>query len=127
MVPEKQSNYGIFLDGTGFTVSEMRPSSAPLLSVAWASVIRVTAFKRDLLTVDCICLAITTEDGTTTEVNEEMMGWEAFTEALPTYLPGSRQWTDCFSQVAFPAFATNETEVFVRDYSQTGGKKRHTR
>jgi hypothetical protein len=110
------SDYSISIDAAGFAVSQTRSSSALLLSIAWSDVLRVTAFKRDRLIVDCICMAIATKDGTT-EVNEEMAGWEAFTEALPRYLPGSMQWADCFSQVAFPAFATNETQIFARECS----------
>ena len=72
------------------------------------------AYKQDWFTVDCICLAIGTADRMTTELNEEMEGWETLTDALPTYLPGSKNWSECFSQVAFPAFATNETVIFER-------------
>jgi hypothetical protein len=72
--------------------------------------------------VDCICLAIATTDGTTTEVNEEMEGWEELTEALPKQLPGSKPWSECFSQVAFPAFATNETVIFERKSSSEVSK-----
>jgi hypothetical protein len=74
----------------------------------------VTAFKRDCLTVDCIYMAVDTNDGITTDLNEEMEGWEAFVAALPNYLPGSRQWADCFSEVAFPAFSTNETLIYAK-------------
>jgi hypothetical protein len=90
----KQSDYGISVDAAGFAVSQTRPTPALLFSIAWSDVLRVTAFKRDWLTVDCICMAIATKDGTTTELNEEMAGWEAFTEALPRYLPGCMQWAD---------------------------------
>jgi hypothetical protein len=80
------------------------------------------AFKRDWGTVDCICLAIATTDRTATEVNEEMEGWEALTEALHKYLPGSKLWSECFFQVAFPAFATNETVIFDRKSSPEASK-----
>jgi hypothetical protein len=112
--PRKQSDYSISIDAAGFAVSQTSRTT-PLLSVAWSDVLRVTAFKRDWLIVDCICMAIATKDGRTIEVDEEMAGWEVFTEALPQYLPGSRQWADCFWQVAFPAFATNETQIFARE------------
>jgi hypothetical protein len=120
MPPRKQSDYGIFIDATGFSVSRTG-GTAPLLSVAWSDVLRLTAFKRDLLIVDCICMAIATRDGRTIEVNEEMVGWDAFTEALPRYLPGSGQWVDWFWQVAFPAFATNETQIFARGCAPSVG------
>ena len=115
--PPKQSDFGLSIDATGITVSRRRATSAPPHRIAWSDIVRVVAFKRDLLTVDCICLAIATTDGTTTEVNEEMEGWEAFTGGLPKHLPGSKDWTECFSEVAFPAFATNETVIFERNSS----------
>jgi hypothetical protein len=112
--PPKPSPYGISLEATGFAVSKIGPPSTTLISVAWADIIRVIAFKRDWLTIDCICLAIVSEDGTTTEVNEDMTGWEAFTEELPKHLPGTVTKANWFGQVAFPAFATNETQIFAR-------------
>jgi hypothetical protein len=112
--PPKRSDFGLSIDAAGITVIRKRPTSAPVHSIPWRDIVRVVAFKRDWLTVDCICLAFATADGTTTEVNEEMDGWETLTDGLPTYLPGSKDWSECFSQVAFPAFATNETVIFER-------------
>jgi hypothetical protein len=120
--PEKQSDFELSIDAAGITVSRKRPALAPLYSIAWSDVVRVVAFKRDWLTVDCISLAIATTDGTTTEVNEEMEGWEALTDALPKHLPGSKLWSESFSQVAFPAFATNETVIFDRTSSPNPAK-----
>jgi hypothetical protein len=112
--PPKQSDFGLSIDATGISVSRRRPTFAHLHTIAWSDIVRVVAFKRDCLTVDCICLAIATTDGTTAEVNEEMEGWETLTEALPNYLDGSKDWSECFSRVAFPAFAINETVIFER-------------
>jgi hypothetical protein len=112
--PPKQSDFRLSIDAAGITVTRRRATSAPGSPIAWSEVVCVVAFKRDLFVVDCICLAFAMADGTTTEVNEEMEGWEALTDALPKYLPGSKDWSECFSQVAFPAFATNETVVFER-------------
>ncbi len=82
--------------------------------MAWGDIVRAIAFKRDLITVDCICVQFTAGDGRTLEANEEMEGWESFINSMPEYLPGSKVWSECFSQVAFPAFTTNETVVFER-------------
>jgi hypothetical protein len=112
--PAKQSDLALSIDAAGITVSRKRPAFAPLDSIAWSDVVRVVAFKRDWLTVDCICLVIATIGETAIEVNEEMEGWEALTDALPKYLPGSKLWRECFFQVAFPAFATNETVIFEK-------------
>jgi hypothetical protein len=81
----------------------------------WSDVTRVTAFKRDWGTVDCICLAIGAKDQPALEVDEEMEGWEAFVNALPKHLPGCKPYDEWFTRVAFPAFATNPTVIYVRD------------
>src|SRR6185295_2147472 len=104
--PPKHSDFGLSFDAAGINVAGKRPTSASIHFIAWSNIVRVVAFKRDLLTVDCICLAFATADGMTTEVNEEMEGWEALTDALPKYLPGGKGWSEYFTQVAFPAFAT---------------------
>jgi hypothetical protein len=112
--PPKPSDFAVSIDAAGVTVISKRPASEPACSVAWSKIVRVVAFKRDMFTVDCICLQFATADGTATEVNEEMAGWEALTAAIPEHLPGSKVWNECFSKVAFPAFATNETVIFER-------------
>jgi hypothetical protein len=112
--PVKRSDSALSFDVTGIFVSRSRPHSAPLYSLAWSEIVRVVAFKRDLGVVDCICLAFDTADGMTTELNEEMEGWEPLTEALATYLEGSIAPREWFCRVAFPAFAANETVIFER-------------
>jgi hypothetical protein len=118
--PPKQSEFGLSIDAVGIKINKRSSTPAPLHSIAWSDIVRVVAFKLDLLTVDCICLEIATADGTTTEVNEEMEGWEALTDALPKHLPGGKVWFECFSEVAFPAFATNETVIFERKPGEPG-------
>jgi hypothetical protein len=53
-----------------------------------------------------------------------MEGWEALTDALPKHLPGSKDWSECFSEVAFPAFATNEMVIFERKSSLEKSQRR---
>src|SRR5437764_786947 len=105
-LPPKLSPFRISTDAAGITVRQVKPTSAPPTTIAWSDVMRLVAFKRDLGTVDCICVAIIGKDGPALEINEEMAGWEEFTEALPTRLPRSLDWVDCCSRVAFPAFAS---------------------
>jgi hypothetical protein len=101
-------------DSAGIVVAGNSPSAEPTHVMAWGDIVRAIAFKRDLITVDCICVQFTAGDGRTLEANEEMEGWESFINSMPEYLPGSKVWSECFSQVAFPAFTTNETVVFER-------------
>src|SRR5437879_1623158 len=103
-----QFNYAISFDANTFTVVEPKEAQVQPISLVWSDVRRVTVFKRDWVTTDCICIAVAVNDGTTIEMDEIMAGWKAFTEALPLYLPGSMPWNECFGHVAFPAFAPNE-------------------
>lgn len=114
VAPPYESDFAVSFDGVGVSIARVRPAHETLYSMGWSDIVRVVAFKRDLLAVDCICLHLVTEDGATLEVNEEMAGWEELTAALPTHLPGAIKWSEWFSQVAYPAFATNETIVFER-------------
>ena len=83
------------------------------LCVNWRDVTDVSAYKRDLLTTDLICFAISTAEQAI-EIHEEMQGWQALIEALPTYLPGMPEQTQWFNTVALPPFATNVTKLFSR-------------
>ena len=80
--------------------------------VAWRDTIRVEAFKRDLWSVDLICLAIVSSNIKALEVNEEIEGWDSLVEKLPEYLPGCRTFEEWFHVVAFPAFKTNRTVIY---------------
>src|SRR5271165_4682159 len=70
--PTKRSAYNLSIDATGIGIGKRRPTFAPwrrptfapLQFIAWNDIVRVLAFKRDLFTVDCICLAIATRGGT---------------------------------------------------------------
>ena len=84
-------------------------------TMMWSEITRVTAFKRDRLVVDCLCMLIADAQGQVLEVDEEMAGWQELCEALPTRLPGAMPFHAWFMQVAFPAFATNVVEIYRRD------------
>lgn len=83
----------------------------PLTS--WRRVKRVVAFKRDLLTVDTICLSIEWEGGQIA-VWEETEGWDALILGLGDWLPGMPEWDAWWSDVAYPAFETNYTVLWPR-------------
>jgi hypothetical protein len=107
-------HYAITFDSIGFTVDALRGSNRESVGMLWPEVSRAIAFKRDLVTVDCICLFLARADGSGFELNEEMARWKSLMQALPKVLPGCKPWSEWFSVVAFPAFATNETEVYAR-------------
>ena len=62
-------------------------SSQPPATLEWHDVSAVLAYKRDLYSVDLICLGFVTPEGTI-EVDEEMQGWSQMLEELPSRLPG---------------------------------------
>ena len=92
--------------------------------LAWKDTISITAFKRDLYTVDLICLAIRLEENKTVEINEDMDGWESLVKQLPVYLAGCRKLEEWFDTVAFPAFKPNPTVIFCPDESDQPTKRR---
>src|SRR5580658_3725667 len=53
------------------------------ISFSWDKVLTVETFKRDLFSVDCICLAFETPNGWI-EVNEDMKGWRDFLSEVET-------------------------------------------
>lgn len=89
-------------------------------AIAWNRVVEVRVFKRDMFTYDLICLSIVSDDGLVIEIDEEDLNWECLTAAISENLPGAIRWIDWFSDVAFPAFATNERVIFAID--QNGGE-----
>jgi hypothetical protein len=114
--PSKPRNYDfeIVFDSQKVSVCSLKNESANPCSISWNKTNRVTAFKRDLFSVDCICLLFETTDGMTFEVNEDMKGWLKLLEAMPTHLSGSKPFADWIFDVASPAFAPNPTEIFSR-------------
>jgi hypothetical protein len=111
----KEADIAIYFDEKGFTVRSKRDASKSTGPVPWSEVVSVSAFKQDWLTIDCICLAVALSDDSTIVLNEDMEGWKAFTASLPSFLRGCRPSNDWFSEVAFPAFATNMTAIYRRD------------
>lgn len=101
-----------WLDASSSIRTGSAAESAP--GFRWSQVSAVTAFKRDLLTVDLLCIAFVLEEGTSLEANEEMDGWSALMDSLPVHLSGVPVYRDWALQVLQPPFARNETVLFER-------------
>jgi len=112
--PPRDYHFEIIFDALGFEVHSLKKAKPESIRISWNTVNRIVAFKRDLLTVDRICLLITTDDGRGVELDEELKGWDTFIQDLPQHLPGCKALADWLMPVATPAFATNETELFSR-------------
>ena len=83
--------------------------------IAWKDAVRIEAFKRDLYTVDLICLSVLLKDNKAVEINEEMEGWESLVNKLPEYFSGCQKFEEWFQLVAFPAFKPNNTTIYQRE------------
>ncbi len=92
-------------DAEGFTAIE----GDRRLAVAWCDVDNVTAFKRDLMTTDLLCLLIGTTAGGAIEIHEERPGYPAFEAALTDALGIGVEWK---LNVLFPAFETKATRLY---------------
>lgn len=82
-------------------------------TVTWTSVCRINAFKRDLFSIDLICIEFYL-DGQEfpIEVNERMEGYKFFIDILTSKFDGfDLNW---YSKIVQPAFATNLTEIWRR-------------
>jgi hypothetical protein len=108
----KQQPLQICFDQSGLVVTTSCPTQ-PTASLEWGKVNSVLAYKRDLYTVDLICLGFGTPEGAI-EVHEEMEGWSHLVEQLPSLLPGTPPLSDWWERVAKPPFASSVTTLYKR-------------
>ncbi|HTB83348.1 MAG TPA: hypothetical protein VK742_06815 [Candidatus Sulfotelmatobacter sp.] len=101
-------------DDTGFKLASLKQKEETPIFILWNEIVQATAFKRDLFTVDCICLLIKNRDSKELELNEDMKGWPEFIESLEKFLPKSKPFSEWLFQVASPAFEANPTEIFSK-------------
>jgi hypothetical protein len=83
---------------------------AEFIELDWSEVTRATAFKRDLLTVDLICIAFETETRLV-EINEEMPGYLLVEQAMEQAFDLAPEWK---LVVMFPPFETKPTLIYER-------------
>ena len=100
---------------SGFALRDEPEGDAPPIGTwLWSSVVEVRAFKRDLVIVDLICLRFSMADGSSVELNEEMVGFDALVAAMPAHLSGCPEFLQWWHPVAVPAFSPNERVLYVR-------------
>jgi len=109
-----KKRHSIRFDDERVDVVNLHIVNAQPIHIQWSAMERLTVFKRDLFTVDLICLVIELKDGRCFELDEDMDGWNPFIDAIPAHLPGCKKFHEWFLEVAVPAFATNSTEIFRR-------------
>ena len=113
-------HYGISFDSVGLTVMDLRDQKSKPITMQWADVSRATAFKRDLYSVDCVCVRFDRFGGNGVEVDEDMAGWLRLLEALPQHLGDCKPHVEWFSSVALPPFAQNPKEIYLRASVEKG-------
>jgi hypothetical protein len=102
------------LDQVGITVTRSwEDGSVDKEEAQWLEVDAAYVHKQSCYTVDQIRIEFTTGEGEVL-ATESMEGWEAFIDALPTYLPGALVKADWWDKVVLPSFATNWTTFFTR-------------
>ncbi len=94
--------FEITLTESGF---KARSENGDLACVFWEEVREIVAFKRDLLTVDLICLGFRISDSDDYfEIDEEDAGYQTLVSELERRFDIDEGW---WSKVAFPPFGTN--------------------
>lgn len=79
----------------------------------WANVFRVETYKRDLFTVDMICLNFAADaDQMVYMAHDEMDGFSELSSRLTRYFPSIAP--DWWGEVALPAFATKHRILYER-------------
>ena len=79
-------------------------------NVSWSSVKEIFAFKLDLGTYDTIRIGLrVADDGTYYDVDEDWLGYRALVAELERRFEIGDDW---WSEVAFPAFATNRVTLW---------------
>ena len=79
-------------------------------AMAWADVTTIYAFKRDLMAVDCLWLALVGSDPSTgIEVSEDAEGYRAFESEVERRFAIAPEWK---LEVLFPAFETQLRQLY---------------
>ncbi len=82
--------------------------------ITWHSIRRIVAFKRDIYSRDLICMLLELSSDAVVELDESMVGWNAFLDALPLSIPGACNADEWLRRVSFPAFETTPVEIYCK-------------
>jgi hypothetical protein len=94
----------ITLTADGFRVVQ----GAAGQSVAWDEITRITAFKRDLMAYDRICVAMMLGDSTI-EIDEQMPGFVPWREAMEQRFAVSPCW---YLEIMTPVFEPTPMDLY---------------
>lgn len=108
-------DFDLVLTDSGFEIKSLKQPHGEVVSVAWAHVSEVNAYKRDLMAVDQVCVAFTFDESKIVEINEEMRNFVDLCEQLPTHLPGTTPFANWYMEITVPAFELCLTRLFSRN------------
>ena len=97
-----------YLQGSGFQIVLEDQVSY----YKWQDIFTVFGYKKDLYSVDLICLDAFNENGKGFSINEETEGWFQFLRQLKRKITGIPEYWEI--EIADPAFETNLTLLFDR-------------
>jgi len=80
-------------------------------SILWGDIVEVSAYKRDLITIDQLCLHLILRHGAEVTVNEDFEGFWDWLTKLETQLGIGAEWR---TQVLYPAFRENRQTIYRR-------------
>jgi len=110
MFTSKTLNYVIRVSTDGVVIVNTANDEAAS-EFTWKDVERIDAYKLDLVTTDCLCLAFTTgRNSSPVQVSEEWPGFEELLVTLQRNFP--LMPPDWRTKVIHPAFARNETVLY---------------
>jgi hypothetical protein len=97
------------------TSLQIKGRKGEAVTIAWTDVEEIHAFKRDLFTVDLICIEFRLGENRIVEIHEEMVGYHDLQPWLQKKFPEIQ--ANWFTTVAFPAFVTNYTMIWKKPIS----------
>jgi len=109
-IKERRKLDWIELTSDGFVIHNPRARKA--LECHWAQIKKVTGYKLDQFTVDCIMFEVETDQGAL-RISEGCEGFKALEKEMKERLPGFD--LDWFGKVAFPPFELCETVLYRRE------------
>lgn len=105
-------------DEAGFDVVA---NAGVTIQITWDSVVEIVVFKRDLFSIDEICLGFRCRGRDDYQwVGEEDLEFSALQAEVEKRFSGIR--TDWFQEVAVPAFRENWTVIWGSPPAKNGGK-----
>ncbi len=111
-----QESWNVAFDDCELIASRltMRPEVGTS-TVRWDEVTQVSVFKRDLTTIDQICVRFRRADGSAFEFTEDVPRFLEVIAALPQYLPGCPALGTWYLDVMQPPFEANYRVLWDRE------------